>query len=230
MTGLTHPHHRPPWYRRGLTALAREDGASMAELLIGMALMIVFMSMFTGAVVMMNTSVIKAESVNQSSVQVNQAFLKLDTAVRYAAAISPPGKGVAGAWYVELRTTNTGIQVCTPIRIPPIVGYSVNDAQRLQWRTWTVTGTAVSALTDWTQLATSITNGDVLVGSADQPFLLVEPVGVDFQQLTVRLVSSNGTTSKSSRSVLGFTAINSVRPPPSGPICVLPGGLSAARP
>ena len=187
------------------------------ELVVGMLIMTIFMGMFTSAVVMMNQATTKAESVNNTSSQLNQAFLALDKTVRYAAAISTPGKGSpSGDWFVELRSTNSGVEVCTQLRLRAAV-----TTQQLERRTWTVTGTTVSNLSSWKQLASSITNGGVASGT-DQPFALnAQSDAVDFQQLTVQLVSTSGagSTSTTSSSSVTFTAVNSRIPPPTGAIC-----------
>lgn len=190
--------------------LGDDRGSSLTELLVGMALMLVFMSIFTGAVVMMNRSVTKVESVNRSSTELNQAFLTLDKTVRYAAAISSPAKGTDGNWYVELRTTATGVQVCTQLRIE-LAGL------RLQRRSWQVTASVASGLTTWSELAAGVVNGSAAAGSDDQPFLLKPETGtVDYQQLVVKLVSTAGAgpTLTTSRSAVSFTALNSTVPPP----------------
>ena len=120
---------------------ARDDGTSLIELLVGMMLMLIFMGMFTAAVILMNQSANKVESVSLTSNQVNTAFLKLDRMVRYAAAISTPGTAaVSKDWYVEFRTTNTGAEVCTQLR------FDIASAQ-LQQRSWRVSGGTATNLT-----------------------------------------------------------------------------------
>lgn len=196
-----------------------DRGTSLIELVVGMSLMVIFMAIFTSSVVMMNRSVTKTESVNRSSLQLTQAYLTLDRSVRYAAAISPPGRTVAGGWYVELRTTNTGVENCTQLR--------VNTAlKRLERRTWRVgPSSSVVGLTTWTQLADGITNGGVAPGTT-QPFqLLPQSSTVAYQQLLIRLVAAagSGTTATSSESTIEFTAVNSIVPPPAAAICAEAG-------
>jgi hypothetical protein len=189
---------------------------SLIELVIGMALMVIFLTMFTGAVVMMNRSHTKAESVNATASQLQEAFLTLDKTVRYAAAISAPGTGTTtGDWYVELRTTNTGREMCSQVRVDV-------STQQLQRRTWQVSGSAASNLSAWRQVAATIVNGGAAAGSADQPFAL-KPLtaSVNYQQLAINLVSSYGSAGSvtTSRSSSTFTAVNSTAPPPAAPIC-----------
>ncbi len=181
-----------------------------------MALMGIFMSIFLGAVVAMAGAQTKAQSVAQTSANLAQAFVTLDRTVRYAAAISAPGTGSpSGDWYVEYRTTNSGAEVCTQLRVDVVT-------KKLQRRTWGVVNSAATVPTDWTPLASEITNGAAATGTADQPFVRVTPAGTaDFQQLTITLVSIAGpgngvTTSRTSNT---FTAVNSSLPPPATAIC-----------
>ena len=184
-----------------------DQGTSLIELIVGMLIMTMFMAMFTSAVILMNRAENKADAVTQTSTQLNQAFLTLDKTVRYAAAISDPGVGTpSGDWYVELRTTNTGSEVCTQYRVHVAT-------QQLQQRTWNVSVDGdPSNLTSWAGLASGISNGAV------QPFVPVDANdNVGFQQLTVSLVSLPGSASTSSKTKTSFTftALNSTATPPA---------------
>jgi Tfp pilus assembly protein PilW len=190
---------------------ARDEGTSLIELMVGMTLMLIFMGMFTAAVILMNRSANKVESVSLTSTQVNTAFLKLDRMVRYAAAISTPGNtSLSGDWYVELRTTNTGSEVCTQLR------FDIPSSQ-LQKRSWRVSGGTAVGLSGWTQMAGNITNGSATAGSADQPFVLTAPGSkTDHQRLAINMVSYYGSaTTARSRSAISFTALNSSPPVPA---------------
>jgi hypothetical protein len=157
--------------------------------------------------------------VNQSSSQINIAFLELDTTVRYASYIgtpvSTPGVGT-GNWYVELQNTNNGAESCTQLRVD-------TTSQQLQSRMWTV-GSAVPST--WVPIASGISNGGAIAGATTQPFYLV-PAGKNtmFQRLTINLISPAGPASSitNSTSSFTFTALNSVLPAPTSPIC-LQGG------
>lgn len=191
--------------------LSGDDGTSLVELMIGMMLMLIFMGMFTSAVVMMNTAMNKAQAVNLSSSQLNVAFSNLDTTVRYAAAISRPGQGLSGDWYVELRTTNTGVEVCTQLRM------NVADSQ-LQRKTWTV-GVVSAPL--FVPLASGLTVDATLSDPSTKPFFLPPAGNAVVQQLTFNLQSPAGNASAQTTSVstFTFTALNSTVPVPTSPIC-----------
>ena len=98
----------------------------------------IFMSIFLGAVVAMAGAQTKAQSVTQTSANLAQAFVALDKTVRYAAAISAPGTGSpSGDWYVEYRTTNSGVEVCTQLRVDIAT-------KQLQRRSWQVVNSAAT--------------------------------------------------------------------------------------
>jgi type II secretory pathway pseudopilin PulG len=200
--------------------LRGEDGTSLIELVVGMVIMSIFLAMFTGAVVAMNRAENKTESVSLTTSQLNQAYLTLDKTVRYAAAISPPGTGTSGDWYVELRTTNTGSEVCTQLRVNP--DPNLPGTWQLQRRTWTVPLPTGSSPTDWAPVTSYLASGGTGSG-ASAPFALKAVVAYDTnaQQLTFNLstVSGSGQTQTTSLSSYTFTATNSTIPPPSGPIC-----------
>jgi Tfp pilus assembly protein FimT len=188
--------------------LSDDAGTTLLELVVGMALMAIFMGIFVGAMVSMTSAQSKTTSVAQTSQNLDQAFLSLDKTVRYAAAISTPGTGSpSGDWYVEYSTTTTGAQVCTQLR----VDISTKELQR---RTWTVVNSAASGLTGWTPVASEISNGTATAGS-NQPFVRVTPgASAEFQQLTITLASLAGPKNAGTTSGTSFTitAVNSSLP------------------
>jgi type II secretory pathway pseudopilin PulG len=193
-----------------------DAGSTLLELVVGMALMGVFLSIFTTAIFQMGRTITKVDAVTQSAGQANQAFLKLDKLVRYASAVTTVGKSTSGYWYVELDNTATQPETCTQLRIAPSISNS-SDIQ-LQQRTWTITTTSgtpvVSSASSWRMVADGVTNNAVAVGSADQPFTVPTgsvTVSSPFQQLTITLVFESGTGDGASttRSAMTFTALNS---------------------
>ena len=199
--------------------MGSDEGTSLIELVVGMTLMIIFMAMFTGAVVMMNSAMSKSEAVNVSSSQINTAFLNLDTTVRYASYIgtpaTTPGVGT-GDWYVEFQSTNNGAEACTQLRVD-------KASRQLQSRTWTVANAAATTPSLWVPTASGISNGDAIAGASTQPFYLVPPgQNTVFQRLTVNLSSSAGPASSTTNSMSSFTftALNSVLPAPTSSICL----------
>lgn len=196
--------------------MRRDEGTSLVELMVGMALMSIFLGMFTGAVVMMNSAMNKSQAVNLTASQLNVAFLSLDGTVRYAEYISSPKKSTAsGNWYVELRTTKAGAEVCTQLRVDI-------DSQQLQRRSWDVVNSIAGKPSAWIPISSGISNETAANGASIQPFSLV-PVRANavFQQLTVTVVSPSGSGSSltNSSSSFTFTALNSVVPASTAPIC-----------
>jgi prepilin-type N-terminal cleavage/methylation domain-containing protein len=181
-----------------------DAGTTLIELMIGMAIMAIFMSIFTGAVVMMTSTANRVEAVTNTSVQTSQAFLNLDKTVRYASAITTPAITATGTgdWYVEFETTTSG-DVCTQLRVDKTL-------QQLQRRTWTVNSGAASS---WVSMATNIKNGTAASGSTTAPFAFAPAVSgasTLFQRLRITLVSTSGNASTSTtQSQMTFTALNS---------------------
>lgn len=172
-----------------------ERGTTMMEMVVGMTILAIFMSMFTTAIFMMTRTANKVQSVTGTASQVNQAFLKLDKLVRYASAVSTPGTGTSGDKYVELRFTNTGSESCTQLRFD-------GPTQQLQQRSWTVNSSGnASTASAWLPMASSIATG-----SFTQP---ADPAAL-YQQLTVSVSATTGSTQPSTTtSAMTFTALNS---------------------
>lgn len=198
--------------RLGRGGGGRDAGTTMMELVVGMTVMGVFMVMFTGAITLMFNSATKTESLNNTSAQLNAAFIRLDTVVRYATAVSQPGQS-SGDWYVELQSIDpqTGDTQCTQLRLT-----SPSDLvapQQLQQRTWTVEGDGeVANQSAFMPIASNITTG-VAASEDNQPFKLDLEPKLRYQRLQFRLKSampdSQGRTE--SNSDFTFTALNSTR-------------------
>ena len=198
---------RPAWIRpwRSPRRPHGDDGTTLIELMVGMTIMSIFLAMFTGAILMMNGAMNKSQAVNLSSSQLNIAFTNLDNLVRYAAFISTPKVGTSGDWYVELRVTTTGTEVCNQLRVDIA-------SQQLQRRTWTVANAVASAPGPWVPIASGISNGGAAAGPTTQPFYLVPPTGnAALQQLTINLIAPAGPASSvtNSMATFTFTAVNS---------------------
>lgn len=182
-----------------------EQGTTMMEMVVTMAILGIFLAIFTGAMLVISSTVTKVDAISQSNAQVNQAFMSLDKKIRYASAITTPAVS-NGSWYVEYDTTNTATEVCTQLRI--------NTAtQVLQQRSWTVPASGTPTATSWTAIASLVTNGGVAAGNADQPFTFpaaLSSATSPFQRLTIVLVTRAGNNNPSTtRSVMTFTALNS---------------------
>jgi hypothetical protein len=189
-----------------LRALHDDDrGATLLELVVGMTIMVIFMGMFTGAMLMMSSTTNKVEAVSNSATQVTDSFLELDKSVRYASGISAVTPAVgSNDWHVEFERTISGVDTCTQLRTNHTKG-------TLEWRTWSPnsTGSGYTNLTAWLPLATSVTN--YAVGASPAPFAVpATSTNSSFQQLTISVVAASGTnTSAVTQNSMTFTALNS---------------------
>jgi hypothetical protein len=175
-----------------------DRGTTLTEVLVGMGIMTVFMSIFTGVVVNMYSTAGHTEAITTTSGQLSNAFVKLDKLVRYSSAISTPSGTVnaAGDYYVELQSSNTGSTLCTQLQLD-----TVNN--NLNQRTWSVpSANTVTGLTSFTPLAANVT-------ASAAPFVMRAAGLSSFEQLTVNLASTSGTTPTTSTSSITFTAVNS---------------------
>jgi Na+-transporting methylmalonyl-CoA/oxaloacetate decarboxylase gamma subunit len=178
--------------------LHAEDGVTLAEMVAGMALMGIFLSLFAGAVALMSQGSSRAATLTETSSQLNNAFIRLDRSIRYAAAISNPTAlaNAANNYYAEWETTNTGQAVCTQVQLNTGTG-------ALRQRTWVVADDgSIGSLTAFNTLAT-----DIHVSSS--PFVLAASGPLGYEQLTVTLSSSIGSSTMVSASSLTFTSVNS---------------------
>ena len=199
---------------------ARRDtgdaGTTLTEVVVGMTIMTIFLSVFTGAVVTLTRAQTRTDAITTSAGDVNTAFQRLDSTVRYAAGMTAPGTtGTAGSWYVEFLTNATGSSTCTQLRV------TTGANGQLQRRTWTPTATgAVPTATAWQPLASRITNGAATpLAAGATPAATAAPVpftvppanasGVRYQQLVVQLTASTGNPPVESDSFATFSALNS---------------------
>lgn len=204
------------------TRLRRDDdGTTLIELVVGMSIMTIFMAMFTGALFLMTSDTNKTEAMVTAEQQSNQAYLWLDRNIRYASAVTAPGKSATNNWYVEFSVPGTnGTSTCYQLRVN-------TAAQQLQQRSWAVssTGTGGTATT-WLPLSNSVSNGGAAVGAANVPFSLVTAATSQNQQIRIQIATSQvGAATASSALDVTFTALNSVsdyqKTPPS--VCTQQG-------
>jgi prepilin-type N-terminal cleavage/methylation domain-containing protein len=171
------------------TPALRDDGFSLIELMISMALMSVVTALFTTGIVQLYRAQNFTDALSESSSQVNNAFLRLDADVRYAAAISDPGPG-GGNQYVEYLRSNTGEDVCTQLRF--------TAAGQLQQRS----NSASKGLTIWNTLASQ------LVSPVSFTRSLASDSGNAYQQLAVTLTTRPSGSGRAESSSFTFTALN----------------------
>lgn len=190
-----------------------EAGFSMIEMVVGMAIMGIFMAIFTGALISMFSAANSSQALSNSSQQLNVAFQQLDKLVRYASYIAVPGQGTDGNWYVEIELTAQPPSMCYQLRVN-------KTADQLQMRNWNVT--AGGAPTSWSPLASYVTNGGAAPG-ASQPFVLtVANATVTSEQLGFNLTAADGNGSGNTASTstnVTFTALNTSQKTPTSGTC-----------
>jgi len=198
---------RGPWLRRRRSE-APDAGVTLLEMVITMAIMGVFLTIFTGAILSMYRTTNKAESLMDSSAQIHTAFSRLDTSVRYASAVSAAGFDSGSNPSVAFETSYTGTLTCTQLRL------DLTDSQ-LQQRTWSIGASGATTPTAWLPLASSVVPMQQ-GGSAVQPFETIQPTpqpgrAAPPQQLRVRLASTSGSgaSASTSQTDVTFVAFNS---------------------
>lgn len=187
---------------------AQDAGVTLIELVVTMAIMGIFLTIFTGAILSMYRTTNKAESLLDSSAQIHTAFSRLDTSVRYASAVSLPGTDTSDNPSVAFETSYTGTLTCTQLRL------DLAQSQ-LQQRTWTLGEGGATTPTAWRPLASSV---GLLTqsGATVQPFETIQPTTqpgqvAPPQQLRVRLASTSGLgqSASTSQTDITFVAFNS---------------------
>lgn len=211
-------HHR----RRRIGALPPDAGVTLIEMVIAMTLTSVFLVVVAATFITMYRTSSKADSISEVNTQAAMAFDRLDSSVRYAAAISTPGMGGDGNWYVEWNAADPSSAACTQLRL------DIATAQ-LQQRSWDFDDDAtVTDLSSWLPLASEVTaavpsEAGASEGSAGSvaPFSLVDDDEVPHQQLGihVRIGDGSGQAAAPTDLAITFTALNSRRLADPGPIC-----------
>jgi prepilin-type N-terminal cleavage/methylation domain-containing protein len=172
-----------------------DDGFSLVEMLVVLAITALIGAVFTTGVLQLYRTATAADNDYATQTQSSQAVLRLEKQVRYAYSIGAP--------HTEGTTPYLEYLVMTPVTagsttlVKQCVQLRVAGTQ-LQTRSWTA-GSA-GTVTGWTQLA-----GNLVSGPA--PFVRISPTtAVNHQLLTVRLSARAGTSVRTS--AMTFTALN----------------------
>ncbi len=174
-----------------------DRGVTLLEVVVAISLMLVAMSAVTAGVVDMFRTASTTTLASTAQSQVGLAVLRLDRQVRYASGISRP-RIVGGVQYVEYKFVEKGRSTCVQLRV--IDG-------KLQQRSW-VSGTSPQA--DWATLASGVVT--------PAPFTHVaadDQVGHQRLIVGVQATAGAGSTTRSKRSTVTFTALNTTRDSPT---------------
>jgi prepilin-type N-terminal cleavage/methylation domain-containing protein len=183
----------------------RDSGITLIEVVVSMTIMSVAMAIFTGGILQMYRVFNRSEATANAQSQINNAFLRLDKEIRYAAGISTPG-AVGSDRYVEFLTTYTGTPVCTELRLRVA-------AKQLQRRTW-VQGSSPLVPSAWVPLASEV--------SSTQPFTFTAADATfNFQRLQLELTATSGSggTATPKQTDVTFTALNTSLTTTSATVC-----------
>jgi type II secretory pathway component PulJ len=175
-----------------------DRGVTLAELAVTTGIMSMVMAIFTTGVVQLFKAGDKNELVAATQAQLNNAFLRLDRELRYAAGFGPVHTDVAGNVFVEYVNTGTpdGTPQCAQMEL-----YAAGKTLRRQ--VWPQQ-TGVKPQNKWATLASQ-------VNVAKSSFALVRSNRSTFQRLHVVLVvlTNPGNGQTEATTDLTFTALNS---------------------
>jgi prepilin-type N-terminal cleavage/methylation domain-containing protein len=187
------------------SAIRRDEGMTMIEVVVSLTLMAVLMTVFTTAVIQVYRNVNQTETLSAGQSQLNNVFLRLDKEVRYASGISQPVQVPANSdnWYVEYLNTSRGTETCTQLRL--------TSGGLLQQRTWSRNRSPIQP-SGWAALASTVDN----VGTQNPfTFTAADPKntsgaldGSNFHRLTIRLVAFGRDNKPVTESSITFTALN----------------------
>lgn len=178
-----------------------DEGTSLIELLVVMIIFTMIMAIITTAIVNMVHEGQRQSGQSNDMSAARKVITILDHSARYANAITAPGTGTDGNFYVEFQTGNNGQQqTCTQWRW-------VQTGGKLQWRTWQppLSGIGSVTATNWSTAAIGISK----IGSTPVFSIAVASSADAKEQLTVAFTATSGAPSTSSSSQVTLTAINS---------------------
>jgi type II secretory pathway pseudopilin PulG len=209
--------------------MAGDGGTTLMELVVGMTIMAIFMGIFTAAIVNMFSTTNKTQAVVQSSTQLNLAFERLDTQVRYAAYVYPAAVALpvtSPTWSVAFQTDGQTSTTCSVLTISPTSPSDIrnnivlNDLVEQTW-TWNV-GSDGTLMAPTGPTQNMLATGVAAVDTAVNPFTVSTPVLGTLsvpqqqvhQQLDLSLIAVDGRDNSltKSGSEITFSALNSGTP------------------
>lgn len=168
-----------------------DAGITLVELMVSMALMSVVTTVFLGGIMQIHRSVNRAEAMSVAQSQINTAFLRLDSELRYAADISEPGPGYANAKSVEFLTYRAGAPNCVQLQL--------TDAGILRRREWTPPASPNATI--WATVVSEV--------SSAEPFeVLQADNGANVQRLRLKLTAESQNAGITRHIDMTFAALN----------------------
>ena len=192
---------------------SNDAGVSLIELIVSMGIFVSIMGVITASVISMMGQTRKELGQSDNLDNARKIIQNLDQSVRYANAVTTPGTGTDGAYYVEYRTGNTAQQqTCWQWRYVP-------TTKLVQVRHWLppLAGVGSVSPTAWVLEGTGIS----LVGATPIWSITPNPPAPDnvHQQLVVSFNASHGAPITSQANQVTFTAINTASSSPLSSVC-----------
>lgn len=197
--------------RRWRERNAEDEGISLVEVIVATLIFGIVLTIITAAIVGMFRQVRTQTNQTNDLNAARNVITKLDHQVRYANAVTTPGTGTDGSYYVEFRVGNTNLQqTCYQWRYVPTGG-------TVQYRTWLplLNGVGSTTASGWNTVGT----GFSLVGAT--PIFSITPASTmqstddSHYQLTATFNASSGAPAVTNQNQVTITAINSTRNPAS---------------
>ena len=175
-----------------------DSGYTLVELIVSMSILAFLIAIFMAAITQEYKNTVRTQAVSTSADETLRTMNRLDHTIRYAGAVNRPVE-VGTNWYLEYQTTATlnGAQpVCTQWKFD-------STADTVAYRTWTVTGGAVTP-TPFITTSTHVVNNP----ATQQPFtfLPADPVYTK-QRVVVWLIVQNS-RGNGAQIQSTFTALN----------------------
>jgi Tfp pilus assembly protein PilW len=193
-----------------------DEGTSLIELLVVSIVFMMILAIITSAILTM-TRQTQTETGQANNLDASRKVISLlDHSVRYANAVTAPGTGTDGSYYVEWQTGNAGQQqTCTQWRWVPATG-------AMQWRTWQppLTPPGSVTATAWATAALGFSQ----VGATPIFSVGASNAADTKEELTVQFTATSGVRPTSSANQVTLTAINSATSsPPTTATCTQVG-------
>jgi prepilin-type N-terminal cleavage/methylation domain-containing protein len=175
-----------------------DEGYTLVELIVSMSILAVLISIFMAAMTQEYKDTVRTQAVSTAADETLRTMNRLDHTIRFASAVNRPVE-VGTNWYLEYQLTATlnGAQpLCTQWKFD-------STADTLAYRTWTVTGGAVTP-TPFVTTSVHVVNNP----ATQQPFTFLPADSVYTRQriqvfLIVQNNRGNGAQIRST-----FTALN----------------------
>ncbi len=196
-----------------------DEGYTLTELLVSMAIFGILLSLVAAATMMMSHDLTRQTGQTDNLDRSRKIMSVLDKQARYANAINNPATGTDGNLYVEWRSGNTNQQqTCYQWRW-------VTSKHTLQYRKWLEPFGASSNTTPtaWAPVGDGVyQSGSTQIFAISSPFVQTPPppTGPSREVLTVTFVSKHGNPVSSQFNQASWTAFNSSGAvAPGNPVC-----------